>query len=368
MLDDNQFESSEFYNRRYGTFTTKLIWPIVIGLILLILFMCFTKKEIVVKSVGSIEPEKTLAVIQSPSNNPVTKNNLKEGKHVQKGDTLVEFDKRDPKNAETVNNAKLNKTTAKLAALNTFKQSVQTNQNLFNGNDNYGYADQFDDYQAQLADLQNSSAQEHADISAGNENTQKKNNDLYRANQSLTNKESSLKAKTLADINNEISNLQDTNIELNGQSKNIDTDMLNQEILAPTNGVLHVPNNKTQTKYLQSGSEIAEIYPNLTANTKLTANFYVPTDKMNGIKTGQKIRFKANQDGPKPLLLKGQITKIDSAETTTKEGSAYQVTAMLNPKKTDYKQVHYGLSGNISVITGKKTWLNYVKDLLFTSA
>ncbi|MBM7616933.1 multidrug efflux pump subunit AcrA (membrane-fusion protein) [Weissella uvarum] len=368
MLDNNQFESSEFYNRRYGTFTTKLIWPIVVGLILLVLFMCFTKKEIVVKSVGSIEPAKTLAVIQSPSNNPITKNNLKEGKQVQKGDVLVEFDNRDTKNDETVNNAKINKTDAKLASLNTFKQSVQTNQDLFNGNDDYGYADQFHDYQAQLADLQNSSAQNNADISSSDNNTRTKNNNLYRANQSLNNKENSLKAKTLADINNEISNLQDNKVELTGQSKNIDTDMLNQELLSPTTGTLHVPNNKTETKYLQSGSEIAEIYPNLNSHTKLTATFYIPTNKMNGIKTGQKIRFKANQDGPKPLLITGKIIKIDSAETNTKDGSAYQVTATLNPKKTDYKQIHYGLSGNLSVITGKKTWFNYVKDLIFQSA
>lgn len=368
MLNDNQFESSEFYNRRYGTFTTKLIWPVIMGIILLTLFMCFTKKEIVVKSVGTIDPAKTLAIIQSPSNNAVTKNNLKEGKPVQKGDVLVEFDKRDTKNDETVNNSKINKTESKLEGLNTFKQSIQTNQDLFNGNDNYGYADQFHDYQAQLADLQNSSAQTNADISAGDEKTHKKDNDLLRANQSLNNKESSLKAKTLADINNEISNLQDTNLELNGQSKNIDTDLLNQELVAPNNGILHVPNNKIQTKYLQSGSKIAEIYPNLNFNTKLTATFYIPTDKMNSLKPGQSIRFKANQNGPKPLLLTGKIKKIDSAESTTKEGSAYQITASLKPKKADYKQIHYGLTGNISIITGKKTWVNYIKDMIFKSA
>lgn len=60
--------------------------------------------------------------------------------------------------------------------------------------------------------------------------------------------------------------------------------------------------------------------------------------------------------------------KIDSAATKTKEGNVYQITAMLNPKIQDYEQIKYGLSGNVSVIKGKKTWVNYIKDMIFKSA
>ncbi|WP_419155115.1 HlyD family efflux transporter periplasmic adaptor subunit [Weissella minor] len=76
---------------------------------------------------------------------------------------------------------------------------------------------------------------------------------------------------------------------------------------APKDGILHVENSNVKTKYLTSGSELAQIYPKLSNDTPLIATFYIQTDKLNGIKIGQKIRFRANQQGPNTLLLKGTM-------------------------------------------------------------
>lgn len=368
MFNENQFESSEFYNKRYGTFATKLIWPIIIGLIILILFMCFTTKQIVVKSIGSVIPAKPLAIVQSSSNNPVVKNNLKEGKQVKKGDLLVQFENSNIKSDESVVNSKQSKNYNKLVALNTFKQSVLSNKNLFYGQEDYGYANQYQDYIAQMNDLITDTNQTNSDIQSSDTKSTKKNNDLIRSNQSLSNKQLSLQSKTLADINNQISNLEDNDTELKGQATNIDEQRTNQQLESPNDGVLHLMTKNVTPKYFQSGTEIAEIYPKLDQSTKLNVIFNVPTNQMNGIKIEQKIRFKANQEGPKPLLLAGKITNIDTAATEDKNRSAYQVTATLNTQKQDYKQLKYGLTGNVSVITGQKTWLNYIKDLLFKDA
>ncbi len=368
MFNEDQFESSEFYNRRYGTFVTKLIWPIVIGLIILGLFMFFTTKEIVVKSVGAIVPAKPLAVIQSSSNNPVVKNNLKEGKSVKQGDLLIQFDNTTVKSDETVTNSKQSKNYNKLVALNTFKQSVLSNQNLFYGQEDYGYANQYQDYLAQMNELTNNTNQTNADIQSSDVKNTKTNNDIIRSNQSLSNKQLSLKSQTLADINNQMSALEDSDIELKGQATNIDEQRVNQQVQAPNDGILHLVTKNVTPKYFQAGTEIAEIYPDLTQATKLNVTFNIPTNQMNGIKKNQKIRFKANQDGPKPLLLTGTVTNIDTAATTDKDSSIYQVTAKLKINKQDYKQINYGLTGNVSVITGEKTWFNYIKDLIFKSA
>lgn len=368
MFNENQFESSEFYHRRYGTFVTKLIWPIVIGLVILVLFMCFTSKQIVVKSIGTVVPAKPLAIIQSSSNNPVVKNNLKEGNQVHKGDLLVQFENSGIKNDESIVNSKQSKNYNKLVALDTFQQSVLLNQNLFYEQDNYGYANQYQDYIAQMNELTNDTNQTNSDIQSSAVKNTKKNNDLFRSNQSLSNRQLSLQSKILADVNNQISTLEDSDTELKGQASTIDEQRANQQVVAQNDGILHLMTKNVTPKYFQSGTEIAEIYPILDKTTKLNITFNIPTNQMNGIKTGQHIRFKANQDGPKPLLLTGKVTNIDTAATTDKNSSTYQVTAHLNIKKQDYTQIKYGLTGNVSVITGKKTWVNYIKDLVFKSA
>lgn len=368
MFNDNQFESSEFYNKRYGTFFTKLIWPLVFMIILTGIFICFTKKEIVVKSTGVIEPEQPLSIIKSTSNNPVKINNLKEGKKVQNGTTLVQFDSQDTSNEQTTNDDKLHTNNSKIQALNTFKQSILTNKDLFYENDQYGFANEFHDYQTQISNINIESEQTNADIQASADTKNKKNADINRSNQNTSNKKQSLKNKELSSINQQISNLEENNIVLSGKAKSISTDASNQRILAPNTGILHVPNDQIKSRYLQNGSKIAEIYPNLNSKTNLIVAFYIPTNKLNGLKKNQSIRFKTNQDGPKPILIKGTVVKIDSAETQSKNGSVYKVIAQIFPTNKVKSNLHYGLNGNVSVITGKKTWFNYIKDKLFKSA
>lgn len=368
MSNKNQFESSEFYNRRYGNFLTYLVWPIIFGIIILITFMCFTHKEIVIKVVGVISPEKSLAIIQSPSNNAIKKNNLIEGKTVKKGDLLVQFEDENIKMDKAVNSSKKDQNNEKLNALDIYKQSVSSNQNLFFNNDSYGYSNQFQAYQAQLAELNDTTEQNNADIQNSDEKSARKKSDILRSNKQNRDKIESLKFKTLANINEQISELQYSNIKMDGQIKNIDNEISSQDIVAPSDGLIHVKSNQINTKYLQRGSEIAQIYPKLTKDTRLVAIFYVSTNQVTGLRVNQPIRFRNNQTSIKPLLIKGKVMKIDSAATNTKKGNAYKITATLNPKIQDYEQLRYGLSGNVSIITGKKTWINYLKDKIFKSA
>ncbi|GIC69431.1 hypothetical protein [Fructobacillus tropaeoli] len=88
---------------------------------------------------------------------------------------------------------------------------------------------------------------------------------------------------------------------------------------------------------------------------------------MNNLKDDQKIRFQANQTGPKPFLLNGVIEHIDDAPIETKQGNVYLIRAKMALKNADYDQIRYGLEGKVSVITGKKTWINYIKSLIFNN-
>lgn len=368
MLIQNQLESSAFYNKRYGTFFTKLIWPFITLIILIIIFICFAKKEIVVKSTGIIEPAKPLAIIQSNSNNPIQKNMLKDGKYVKKGALLVQFESENNQSEKHVTDTQKNQNESKLENLNILKQSILFGEDLFYGTDFFGYADEFHNYQNQLEELNINSNQTIADINNSDNKKNQKNADIQRANQLLTNKKQTLKNKTLANINQEISRIETSSIKLNGHSESINNEILNQQILSPSTGIIHIENDQTKLKYFQNGSKIADIYPKLTNKTHLITNFYIPTNQLNGLKLGQSIRFKANQSGPKPILIKGNIIKISSAEIYKDKKSYYKVTARIDPTKQDYKQLNYGLLGNVTIITGKKTWFNYIKDSIFKYA
>lgn len=130
-----------------------------------------------------------------------------------------------------------------------------------------------------------------------------------------------------------MSDLSDQNDQLDADQNNNDTQNQSQSIETPKDGIFHVENHNVKTKYLTSGSELAQIYPKLSNDTPLTATFYIPTDKLNGVKNGQ---------------------QIDSASNSTKQGEAYKITAILKPTKAQYTKNRYGLTGNISGITGQK--------------
>lgn len=361
----DRLESAEFYNRRYGTFTTKLIWPIVVFIVILAVFLCFTKKEITVKSIGQIVPKTTLTTIQSPSNAAIIENNLKENKVVHSGETLLVFNNQETSINQDNNQQKYNRNLNRLQLLKTYQQSVEQGKSFFQTNDEYGYADQFSDYQSQLNDLDLSNQESIDQINQSDIEQTEKNKKIDQTNQSTNQKKTSLKSKALASIHQEVQSLNDSGIDLKTNQDLLNNTANSSMVKAPITGILHLKSASSKSQYLASGTEVAEIYPELKEKPSLLIQFAVPANQLNELKLNQKIKFQANQNGPKPLLLDGQINQIDEAPTETQQGSVYRVTAQLSLKKIDYDQIRYGLEGKVSVITGKKTWMNYLKDSIF---
>ncbi|TYC49588.1 HlyD family efflux transporter periplasmic adaptor subunit [Weissella muntiaci] len=107
------------------------------------------------------------------------------------------------------------------------------------------------------------------------------------------------------------------------------------------------------------------IYPSLEPKTPLTVTFYLPSNKLPGVKVGQKIRYAVNQDLPKPMVINGEIIKIDAVSTEMKTGNYFKIVASIpRQNKNTIKNIRYGSQGKVIVITGKKTWFNYFKDKL----
>ncbi|MDR3241546.1 MAG: bacteriocin secretion accessory protein [Lactobacillaceae bacterium] len=174
----------------------------------------------------------------------------------------------------------------------------------------------------------------------------------------------SLKSEQLSSINKDKTELKNKLSELTAKQKANDVENNDNRLTAPNDGYLHIDGSLNKIKYLPKGSAVAEIYPKLVQRTKLVAKFYIPVTQLHGVRTGEKIRFEIARNISKPLVLNGKIIKIPNAPIETKKGNVYELLADVKIPKQRLADMHYGLEGKVSVIKGKKTWFNYLKDEL----
>lgn len=447
MFNEKLLESSEFYSKRYQNFTTLIIFPTLILLLLLIGLAFFTHKEVVVKSAGEINPDKILATIQSTSNNAIIKNDLILKKSVRHGDTLIQYQNSETDTTLKFENASLQDLQAREKALITYKNSLSEDKNLFFETDAYGYSDAFqnylsqshilaNDYQQQL-DGQNRATQQKDILTSSldkkknnlnhyqslllaiqnNTNLSSENNyyrifsDYKNQTTNLNSEESvSIKQNTISTLQEQIDQLEDAIANYKTQYASLPSDNAlspttlsdklsdlksqqlrtvakdlsavtqeikqtkiqhqaiqynhNNAISSPETGTVKLLVDKTKMSYIPQGTNIAQIYPNLTEKPKLKITFYINTSEITNISKGQLVRYMLSQNNNTKSTLTGRISQIAANPMATKQGNFYQVDATLNLQHNDYADVHYGQQGTVSVITGKSTWFIYLKNKL----
>ena len=207
-MNPKLFKSAEFYQRRYHNFATLLIVPLVLLLSFLLIFSLFAQKEVTVTSRGEITPTQVIASIQSTSNNTITTNNLSNNQSVKKDDVVIKY-------AETMEKSQKQALETQLATLNrqktaieTLKASLSQGNNLFTGEDEFGYINTFNNFITQSQDIELGISKTNAEVNnqlalAGNTATaiEKQINNIYKQiaeyeelSQAITNKSSSLSA------------------------------------------------------------------------------------------------------------------------------------------------------------------------------
>ena len=207
-MNPKLFKSAEFYQRRYHNFATLLIVPLVLLLSFLLIFSLFAQKEVTVTSRGEITPTQVIASIQSTSNNTITTNNLSNNQSVKKDDVVIKY-------AETMEKSQKQALETQLATLNrqktaieTLKESLSQGNNLFTGEDEFGYINTFNNFITQSQDIELGISKTNAEVNnqlalAGNTATaiEKQINNIYKQiaeyeelSQAITNKSSSLSA------------------------------------------------------------------------------------------------------------------------------------------------------------------------------
>lgn len=194
MFDKKLLESAEFYERRYRNFATLVIVPVFLLLVFLVVFSVFAKRELTVKEAGQVVPRKVLTVVQSTSSNPIELNNLSEGKKVTPGDVLLTYKDDTGSASKALVNSQVQTASDRLAALNVYKMSVESDSDRFAQADEFGYSDMFDNYMAQVKALNSEFGQQVSDKQATDQQVNQQHGALQDANKQANDKITQYKA------------------------------------------------------------------------------------------------------------------------------------------------------------------------------
>lgn len=144
--------------------------------------------------------------------------------------------------------------------------------------------------------------------------------------------------------------------------KSIEKELKNSTLIAPTDGTIHLNSSYEETKNIPKGTIIAEIYPKKEQN-QMEIISQIPADQMTHVKKGMPIHVKIDKKGISEQLLDGEITGISETSTNTDQGTFYTVRGVIKTPKNE--SLRYGLTGDLSLVVGKKTYWNQMIDFMF---
>ena len=138
-------------------------------------------------------------------------------------------------------------------------------------------------------------------------------------------------------------------------------DQLSKGILkAPVSGTVHLNEETKGQAKLAKGTVLAEIYP-IHEKSKMKFTALLPANESNYIKEGMKVHFKLDQKGGAPITIDGTLDEISENSTATEKGVFYAVKGTL--KTTQSFPFRYGLTGELSLIVGEKTYWQQIVDV-----
>ncbi|HFX3816246.1 TPA: bacteriocin secretion accessory protein [Enterococcus faecium] len=443
--------SSSVYSQKHQTFYRWILYPVIIFILLLGLFLTFAKKEVVIRTSAKITAN--ACKLEVPIDTKITENQLVENKEVKKGEKLVTFDVQDLQLQKAPLETENEQISKEKESAQRLIDSLNTDSNQFQQPDRFGYEDQLKSILSENTANQLEIKQKKLANQKEQEAYQKVNNQLTKQLQSYQNQVSEweqvrtawqnqqdlqgfpteimteyqawktqvketikeqkeqAKASITVQINERITQIKSTIEQLeNEQAKLIEPitieneikrqsatyaqtkeqtitatkqkikelsseedknkhtiQFLNEQIKqavikAPITGTIHLNDEVKGLTEIPKGTVIAEIYPSLNKQKQLFTA-YIPSSEITRIKTNMPVHLKLDNKGVKTEILNGKLTEISETSTPTKKGDFYLVKGTISiPKKLDLR---YGITGELSLIIGKKTYLQQIKDWIF---
>ncbi|MBK0039268.1 MULTISPECIES: HlyD family efflux transporter periplasmic adaptor subunit [unclassified Enterococcus] len=139
-------------------------------------------------------------------------------------------------------------------------------------------------------------------------------------------------------------------------------EQIDQSILkAPIAGTIHLNESIKDQTDIQKGIILAELYPK-PKDSQLTFTALVPANESTRIKKGMLVHFKLDKKGVSTETIDGTLTDISENSTTTDQGTFYSIRGTL--QSSDKINTRYGLMGELSLIVGKKTYWQQIKEII----
>lgn len=443
--------TSTVYLQQHSRYYQWVLYPVILLFLGVLLFLFFGSSEQVVRSKAKLSAE-TITPVQIPIEASIKKNNLKENLKVQKGDILLVFDVEPLTKQKEQILDELATTEEKNKMIDLFIQSLEQEKNLFTQEDSYGYSNQVTAFLKGKEQTMQANQQVNKNYQANKQSAAKNREQLMQqitknqskiqelkqirtawdkqqaiANyseeylskyslwqlqmkQAQENEKEQVKATVLTEIDQLITQLQETNDqlaiqkeaiedpveptgELNSQLavvdqtkeqqiatakeqqkelmsekeknevtlKSVESDLQSAQMIAPVEGTIHLRESYEKVEEIPKGTVIAEIYETVDQNT-LTVVSQISADEMTPIKVGMPIHMKLDKKGVSEQVLDGTVTEISETSTTTEAGTFFVVKGKIKNKQ---KAIRYGLTGDISFVTGKKTYWDQLISFMF---
>ena len=415
-MNPQLFKSTEFYHRRYHNMSTVLITPLILLVIFLFLFAFFAKKEVTVTSRGSIEPTKVIAVIQSTSDNTIIDNQLVANKVVKKGDTLVQYSETMEASQKEGLQKQLELLKRQESGLKTLQSSLTQGTNLFQEQeDEFGYQSTFNTYLSQAQDIDLGVAKTNTEVNnqaaiASNTGSaidnqisqlQTQVSEYEALSQAITNhettlpegnphqatlnaynsqyagtgtvvtydnsdstKKEALKNQFLQNAGQQLSSVETQINDTESKINQADVLLTNTLIQSPEDGILHLSQADKKATMAATGTELAQLYPDMTQTQEVAITYYVNSDYVPKLQKGQSVRLTLDKVGNHGTTIIGKLESIDNSATETERGNVFRVTARASISEKEAQNLRYGLEGRVTSVIDQKTYFNYFKDKL----
>ena len=169
-----------------------------------------------------------------------------------------------------------------------------------------------------------------------------------------------IKHEFIAQTKQDLISIKDQIDENNKLLDDLSNQIRSATVTAPINGTMHVIEELNTSNTSPIGAVLAEIYP-VSINNSPTFTAQVSASEMTHVEKGLDVNFKLDKKGISPKVIKGKLTEI-SEMSIVEEGRVYYTVK--GELQTEEEPFRHGLTGELSMILGKKTYWQIIKDIL----
>ncbi|VTS35232.1 transport protein ComB [Streptococcus pseudoporcinus] len=171
----------------------------------------------------------------------------------------------------------------------------------------------------------------------------------------------------ISEIEQELFTVEQSQLKILGENTFQENLLKKNKIVAKSDGILHIEPNIVKSNIIPKGTPIVKILPEIGKVKKIKIKFYVLSKDISNLEIGDDLKFYIHVSSNKKVELHSKITEIDSSATETKQGNLFKISSEYVINDSMAKNIRYGMSGNIVIITGKKTYLDYYINKLITN-